>query len=270
MAGGGRRDAVADALEDLSGVGGLLHIDAPDASWRRHTLPGTDPYDGRYQANRVRLHRELIDEFLNRNPDVATDGLAAVVTAGPPAAGKTHRLDTLGYGPRWRRIDADELKVMLIEHDRAAGVLTVPTALVGLDLPNGRPVMPLELAGLYHHESTALADAVRERCMAAQENVIIEGTLSWDGQGPQLLTDLVGNDYEALDVVLVEAPLDQALEQALVRWWEPRETGGLGGRFTPAATIRSMYHPGGGTLCADNAHRLVADARAVHLRSDLK
>jgi hypothetical protein len=194
-----------------------------------------------------------------------------VATAGPPAVGKSTRLKKLGYAEAsWRRIDPDDFKTMLIEHDLRDGSLAMPADLEGEVLHDGRGVLPLELAGIYHHESTVVADRAREISLAARENLVIEGTLSWDGMPPQLVSELVAYDYEHLDVVLVDVPLDTALTQSLKRWWPERMKGGLGGRFTPAATIRDLYLPDQTTVCAANAHDLVEQARAARLDAALK
>ena len=44
--------------------------------------------------------------------------------------------------------------------------------------------MPMELSGLFHHESTHLANEVRWRCLETHENIVVEGTLSgWWSRG---------------------------------------------------------------------------------------
>ena len=259
------RAEVAAALEDLCAPGAPLHVDADGATWRLHAVSGTNPYTARYLPSRLRVHQALVEEFLGRHPGIATDGLAAVVTAGPPAGGKSTRLGELGYGAGWRRIDSDVFKLMLIEHDLHRGNLALPADVADLALPDRGVVMPLEVSGLYHYESTVLADKALEICMAARENVIVEGTLSWHGLVPQLVGDLVTHGYETLDVVLVEVPLVTALERALLRWWAERQEGGLGGRFTPAATIRGLYRTDTVTASAANAQDLVEKARAANL-----
>jgi len=265
------RARVASQLEALSAPGAPLHINADGATWRLHTVGATDPYAGRYTPSRVRLHAALVEEFRSRHAGVATDGLAAVATAGPPAVGKSTRLNKLGYAEAsWRRIDPDDFKTMLIEHDLRDGSLAMPAELEGEVLLDGRGVLPLELAGLYHHESTVAADMAREISLAARENVIIEGTFSWDGMPPQLVAELLANDYQHLDVVLVDAPLVVALARSLERWWPERMRGGLGGRFTSAATIRDLYLPDQTTVCAVNARDLVERARAARLDAVLK
>lgn len=245
-------------------------MDADSATWRLHAVGGTDPYVARYLPSRLRVHQTLVEEFLGRHTGIATDGLAAVATAGPPAVGKSTRLEELGYGVEWRRIDSDDFKLLLIERDLHSGALALPDEVGDLVLADGKGIMPLEISGLYHRESTAIADKAQEICMAARENVVVEGTLSWDGLAPRLVRDLVTHGYESLDVVLVEVPLKTALEQALMRWWPERRKGGLGGRFTPAATIRGLYRTDTETMCGENARDLVHKAQAAHLDAKLK
>lgn len=249
--------------------GAALHIAAPMATWRLHAVGGTDPESARYVPSRVRLHHSLIDEFMAGSTEIAADQRVAVVTAGPPAAGKSTRLTQLGFDATWRRIDSDVFKMMLIKHDIQAGVLAFPGEVRNRVLTDGMGVMPLEFSGLYHRESTVVADKALEASMAARENVVIEGTLSWKGLVPQLVDDVLAHDYRQLDVVLVEAPLEDVLEQSLGRWWPDRIRGGLGGRFTPAATIRDLYRTRLHTVSADNALALARMARTAGIRTQL-
>lgn len=260
---------VAAELEALCRPGGPLHVDATGATWRRHAI-GEDPYAARYLPARVRLHAELVEEFRAQSTDVAVDGLAAVVTAGPPAVGKSTRLGELGYDATWRRIDPDDFKTRLIEHDLRGGDLALPEQLADLILSDHLGVMPMELAGLYHRESTVLADKAEEISLAARENVIIEGTLAWDDLAAQVVKDLTRHNYRYLDVVLVEVSLRTALEQALKRWWSDRKRGGLGGRFTPTIAIQSLYLSETTTMCAGNARGLVQRAQAAGIQATLK
>src|ERR1700753_2430262 len=39
-------------------------------------------------------------------------------------------------------------------------------------------------------ESTALIDQIRQICVARRENIVVEGTLTWTGQGPQVFGEL--------------------------------------------------------------------------------
>ena len=96
--------------------------------------------------------------------------------------------------------------------------------LLGIELADGQGVMPRELATLVHTGSTVIVDAVTERCLAAGENIVLEGTFSWPGLGRRLLTDLAEADYRKLTILDVEAPKEITKAPALSRWWRGRET----------------------------------------------
>lgn len=248
-------------------------MDAPHATWRIHTVTETDPYSAFYRAERVRLHGALIEAFRAENLAVETGEMQAIVTAGPPAAGKSTLLNEAGYDERWRRIDADYFKLRLIEHDRAHGMLPEVAGLP-TSLADGKGVMPMELSSLYHRESAVLADKARQICLEAHENVVIEGTLAWDGLVSELVGDFTAQGYEQLEVLVVEPPIEAVLERSLSRWWADRSSvsgvSGLGGRFTPAAAIRGLYRGPRQTMCAVNAEKLVRIAREHRLRAQLR
>ena len=271
------RDRTAEALERLAADDGVLHVDSELATWRRFGV-GDRAHRTLWTVERARLHADLLATFMARQEQVPRDGLAAVVTAGPPAGGKSTAINDDPNLKMWRRIDADVFKAMLIE-----ATMDEPSfgALIGLKLVDDQSVMPMELAGLVHHESTFLADRALARSLYDHENVIIEGTLSWEGQPPRLATDLGRAGYAHLTVLLAEAPRAIVQERALSRWWTARQeglvSGGLGGRFTPASTIDSIYdiqdfthvEPGDFTRCAANARRLVAEAQGMLIEADL-
>lgn len=52
---------------------------------------------------------------------------------------------------------------------------------------------------LVHPESVRLADQIRRMCISRNENVVIEGTLTWDG-GPRLFRELA--DADDTDIVV--------------------------------------------------------------------
>ena len=262
------RNEVAKQLEGLCAPGSSLHMDSPYASWRAHAIGVNQPYSERYRADRLRTHGRLMKAFLAREAHVQRNGYAAVVTAGPPAVGKTTRLDAHGYDDTWRRIDPDVFKEMLILDDIANGKLTFPSE--GSLLADGMPLMPMELSGLYHRESVVIADRVREICMREHENIVIEGTLSWAGMVNEIGRSLAEFGYERLDVLLVEVPEEQAVEQALQRWWAGRTAGtDTGGRFTPESVIRAMYLNATDTVCRANAEALFEVGQASGLTSTL-
>lgn len=206
------RDRVAAELEGLSRHGGTLD----GASFR---LPGIDDA-GAASFGRVQERQSVVEEYLADEPTQLRDGLAAVVTAGPPGAGKSVLVDSRYPKVEWRHIDADRVKDLILAREVVAGTFDRQLAIV---LSDGHPVLRRELAGLVHRESVLIADAIHRRCMADGENIVIEGTLVWPPHGPRLLRELAAAGYGKVDIVDVEVPRAVALDRAIERWWLGRQ-----------------------------------------------
>lgn len=253
----------------------LNALTSPGARLHRNSLLAT--FDPKIPAapNRIRFQRRLLDEFLAEGEgDVEKDGLAAVViTAGPPGAGKSTLIQGMDIaGPGWRVIDADAIKVKLLEVAVQDG--TFGTVFSQL-LSDGYPIMMNELSSLVHNESVFLADRLIERCLESKENVVIEGTLSWSGLPPRYLRMLELNDYRAVTLVDVEVEQTMALERAFNRWAKGRiaaiqGASNGGGRFTPRDAITSIYDRDANySVCNQNAVDFFNDPRASNF-DDLK
>lgn len=236
-------------LNLLAGPGARLHRDGPLATY----VPGTA-----LPTDRLRYQRVLLDELLAEGTgDIEKGGLAAIITAGPPGAGKTTIRKSLGMGgPGWRVIDADEIKVRLLQDavwdGRFDSVFTHRLA-------DGYSIMPNEVSTLVHNESVDLANKLIERCLEAQENIVIEGTMSWEGLPKRYLGWLELNDYNTVTLLDVEVPQATALGHAFTRWAEGRigtinRTHTGGGRFTPRDAITALYDSEAGySKCNRNA-----------------
>ncbi|MDZ7918402.1 MAG: zeta toxin family protein [Rhodococcus sp. (in: high G+C Gram-positive bacteria)] len=252
-------EAVAVQLETFCNPGQLLDKDGGRASGRAR--------DG---LSRSTTRMTIAERYLAEQTDVAIGRqFLALATAGPPAAGKSssiERRELAGQG--WRVIDADRIKDHLLRDALEQGFYD---DLLGIELADGHRVMPRELATLVHTESTVIVDAVTERCLAAGENIVLEGTFSWPGLGRRLLADLAEADYQKLTILDVEAPKEITKARALSRWWRGRETalrGGdnLGGRFTPAFVIDALYTESStATICARNARAAFDDPLAAEI-----
>ncbi len=215
---------------------------------------------------RRQLWRDLRSRYLARQPNVAREGRAALLTAGVPGAGKSRTVDQLGViDDGWRRLDADVIKDYLIEDLVEDGRYD---DLLEQLLTDGYPIMPAELATLVHEESIAFLGQLRSRCLARGENVVIEGTLSWPPAGEQVLGELVRRDYRDVTILDVEVPRITAHEQALQRWWRGRRDRiagrGMGGRFVPGDAIdRAFLNPADRhSVCAANARALFDSSTA--------
>ncbi|HEX9229317.1 MAG TPA: zeta toxin family protein [Arthrobacter sp.] len=257
------------SYEDLRPVAAQLDaLTAPGAELNRDSALAT--YDPKVapSADRVRFQRRLLDDFIEEGEeDVERSGRVAVlVTAGPPGAGKSTAIDSRGLaGDGWRRIDPDEIKRTLLDAAVADGRFE---AVFSRTLADGHPIMPNEVSSLVHNESVFLTDRLIERCVEAQENVVIEGTLSWNGLPSRYLGLFSLNDYRKMTILDVEVDMTTALEQAYTRWAEGRtaaiagEPNG-GGRFTPRDAITKIYDAAGEhSFCNKNAVDLFTDPGA--------
>jgi hypothetical protein len=159
------RDTVAAELELLNAPGGLLNTASDNSTLSRYGDV----------ASRMPVWKDIREEFMGLQSDVATNGMAVVITAGPPGAGKTTAVEAVIPQPeRCRRLDADIIKEMLI---RRALADEIYIDLLARTLSDGETIKPLELASLVHSESVELLGYIRRYCMRRGENVVIEGRL---------------------------------------------------------------------------------------------
>lgn len=194
----------------------------------------------------------IAKKYMARSADVVTGGRAIVVSAGPPGAGKSAVLKSLSLDG-YRNIDPDEVKDMILDEAERHGLLGYRHDIV---LSDQRPVGLRELASHVHGFSTRVADIARALSLAAGENVIIDGTLSWAPLTGIFINEFYRAGYEALEVVDVEIPLELALERGKERWWRGRESDvRYGGRFVPDVAIQRCYEFGrpDSSVCAVNA-----------------
>lgn len=109
---GDHRGDVAEQLTRWSATGGRLHRDAPNCTEALY----------RNDVDRLRYHRDLIAEHLSRTTP-RRDGRSAIITAGPPGAGKTTAVRTsVPDLDEYRVIDSDEVKDELIRKALQDGV----------------------------------------------------------------------------------------------------------------------------------------------------
>ena len=127
---------VAQQLDALTSPGAEVHGYSNSATF--------DPKKPMAPA-RLRFQRQLLDDFLSEGQeDVEKDGLAAVITAGPPGAGKTTLLQKFELAdPGWRIIDAGAIKLKLLDAAVQEGTFD---GVFAQHLEDGYPIMPNEVS----------------------------------------------------------------------------------------------------------------------------
>jgi hypothetical protein len=249
------RARVAAQLTKLSAPGAPLHRDSDLSTTRLYP---------RGDIGRARFQRDTIDWYLSQaNPRLG--GRTAIVTAGPPGAGKSSLLKArIADLDEYRVIDADIIKDHIIRQAIADGIYD--RLIAAAPFADGFGLAPRELSALVHEESVRLAEAIRETCTSLRENVVIEGTLTWQLQGPRIFRELADNDYFDVEVYGIDIEQEEAHESALDRWWKLRlewakDQDPLGGRFTPADAIDVCYPTAGAeSVCTASAKNFINTA----------
>ena len=192
--------------------------------------------------------------------------------AGPSAVGKSglHNHITAIHdeadGSRWRRVDADDFKQLLIEHEVATGAIDrmLPATVWEAARAGVGELRPLELSALVHVESTELMARALRESVEAGENIVVDGTLSYLPWAHDIATQLSDAGYR-IHLVSVTAPLAIAQARAAIRHQRGTDTNpdGLGGRYLPPAAVAASYGPTGDALGETNASLLATEYGAV-------
>jgi len=255
------------SVRELSRRGQPLAPDAPTATINNPAWW----VDGEPTPARDRLHRRLLEEAREVNPQVERQR-RAVVLAGPPGACKSTVLkDVLGQdGSSYRVVDADEFKRSLLREAQADGSYQswlMPKAVREREAA-GERFFPLELAALVHEESSYLARRMRADAIEGGENVVIDAVLSSEGTARELSRTLTSAGYD-VSVVDVEVPYEVSQERIRARWEQAHATslsGGdpFGGRWVPSEYARSVFDgPHGRSWPEAVAEKLAEECPAV-------
>ena len=212
---------------------------------------------GPYENPRYNFDTDVINAvarlYLDSQADVARGGAMAVVTAGPPGAGKSTSVEHVEDLDTYRRVDADEIKDLLLELLAKAGELDF---LAAVSLVDGRPIMRRELAGWVHGASTSVWNRVVRASMRRRENIVIEGTLKYRPLAQEYDTALRRFRYDSLHIIDVEVDEALAIESARQRWWNRRCTDPLGGRFMLDEWVHEAFLDATHSKCAVTADEL--------------
>ncbi|MCT0199953.1 zeta toxin family protein [Synechococcus sp. CS-1325] len=168
-----------------------------------------------YSAERQKLHDEIIRAALSGKPCVAMGAPVAILTGGPPGAGKTTWLRRHISGSLLQssyRIDADEVREALPEYH-------------GWNASSTQAEV---------HDIVAMQiEAITRPCRL---NVIYDGTMTQADRYEQLIGSLKQNGYQVFLVqILIPEPL--SLKRVLERYQSS-------GRYVPRLIVKAFYQRG--------------------------
>ncbi|MCP9851072.1 zeta toxin family protein [Cyanobium sp. Morenito 9A2] len=168
-----------------------------------------------YSPERQKLHGEIIQAALSGKPCVTMEAPVAILTGGPPGAGKTTWLRRHIRGSLLQssyRIDADEVREALPEYHGWNASSTQAEV---------RDIVTMQI------------EAITRPCRL---NVIYDGTMTQADRYEQLIGSLKQNGYQVFLVqVLIPEPL--SLQRVLERYQSS-------GRYVPRSIVKAFYQRG--------------------------
>ncbi|AJW80074.1 zeta toxin family protein [Clavibacter michiganensis] len=252
------------ALRALSSSGGLLNPDSPHAS-----INNVDWWsDGDPTPQRQAVHKRLLSQERQAHPGVRQEK-RALLLAGPPGAGKSTTRDGIlgGDSARYRSIDPDRFKELLLAEAMADGSYEQKILPASLGPASGTSLHPMELASLVHEESSFLANQLRDQAIRDGDNVVIDTVLGSAEKARSISAQLEAAGYD-VQVVDVEVPFEVSEARIRQKWLEGNEAArrgeGLGGRWVPSDFARNVFDgPDGRSRPEANARMVAEESPAV-------
>ncbi|MFZ4840980.1 zeta toxin family protein [Mycetocola saprophilus] len=250
----------------LSRPGAALSVGAPTSTtlnprWFRERDGVPVP-----RAARIDLHNRLISTELAASSQAKYERFA-IITAGPPGAGKGTVLDRVLQRRRsdFLVIDPDVFKHHLLQEalDDGSYHSWIKPDSVRAAEAGGEEFDPLELSALVHAESSMLAKNLRRRALADGRNIVVDTVLSSASSAFALCSELQNNDYSA-EILDVEVPFELSAQRIDERWQrsfdQAREYGlGLGGRWVPSEYTREVFAGPSGKSRSEHVAKVLAN-----------
>lgn len=243
----------------------VANLDAKIEAAFAHTGPTdvlfdhVDGIDGAYQPDRKAMHDAIIGELMGRYSKMPREH-KAIVLAGPPGAGKSTTIKTLGHTfgvesddggnpTNYAVVNPDDLKALLVKH----GALPSDYTKYGLG--------DQETAALIHEESSHLSKRLMRQLLAHGTNTILDGTFSGDlGKNMRKVNDLRSEGYDVTGV-LIDGDIERSFANAGKRHRKgaaPDPTGAAGpltGRYVPLGHVEAQRPTGQWSETMQRPHR---------------
>lgn len=227
-------DAVQEALRNGQATDQQFALDEHGTVW--------DP-------DRAAQHRDIINDFMNKQVDVPSQR-QAVMLGGPPGAGKSTFLDQHeGIRPGdYAILNTDHFKEELA---RRGMVPEVP----GLS--------PMEASALVHEESAYLHDLAAAELEKRGKNVVFDGTMRDHAVTQDRVQALRRRGYN-VGAMFIDVPVERSLQGVESRYRRGLEEyragrNPLGGRHVPRSVVLSGESAPGRTKARDTFDALKSD-----------
>lgn len=227
-------DAIQEALRNGQATDQQYALDEHGTVW--------DP-------DRAAQHRDIINDFMNKQVDVPSQR-QAVMLGGPPGAGKSTFLDQHeGIRPGdYAILNTDHFKEELA---RRGMVPEVP----GLS--------PMEASALVHEESAYLHDLAAAELEKRGKNVVFDGTMRDHAVTQDRVQALRRRGYN-VGAMFIDVPVERSLQGVESRYRRGLEEyragrNPLGGRHVPRSVVLSGESAPGRTKARDTFDALKSD-----------
>ncbi|WP_173107211.1 zeta toxin family protein [Bacillus sp. KH172YL63] len=165
-----------------------------------------------YHVDRSHLHEIWLDHILNDHPHTQ-HSKRAILLGGGAGVGKSQAIIKALPVDEFVKINPDTFKEMMPEYQALISQIN-PVA-----------------AGFVHTESREIAHQLFVAAITNKLSIVYDSTLSYLPHAKEIITTLRNNSYE-INLIMVDADTDVALERAKARWEEEY-------RFVPEEIVRN-------------------------------
>jgi len=231
----------AGPMTDQEFVDRAKRVEAASALAKTHATEHTHMTNGAWNPDRVKMHKEIVDELYAKHAHVPNEG-KAVIAGGLGGAGKSTVLAKHAGidSSKFLTVNPDDIKEEMAKRGM------VP------DVPGYADLSPMERATFIHEESGDIAQMLADKAYQDKKNMIWDITMSSGSSVQKRVDALRKRGYGDVKGVFVHIPAETSVERAMARYRrgvDQFQAGkGHGGRYVPPHIIRKQKTSGGNTV----------------------